>query len=259
MGPLMGIMTADLRKEVAGESLTDYREHYRADAEAIVDPGELDRLRHASEHRRFEGLVRLLRLQSGERVLDIGCGSGWLADRCQGAGARVLAMDIAPAGVRAACGRFPGIAGFLAGDGYRLPCADASFDVVVLSEVVEHLEEVEAGLAEVRRVLKPGGRTLVSVPYKERILHHLCIHCNRMTPANAHLHSFDESKLNGHLHNCGLSTERQVLLNNKLLELAGFPRWSRRWPYWCWRSMDRLFNRIVPRPGFLCVLAVRAD
>jgi hypothetical protein len=50
-----------------------------------------------------------------------------------------------------------------------------------------------------------------------------------------------------------------VLLNNKLLELAGFPRWSRRWPYWCWRSMDRLFNRIVPRPGFLCVLAVRAD
>jgi SAM-dependent methyltransferase len=252
-------MTADLKKEAAGQSLTDYREHYRADAEAIVDPGELDSLRHASEHRRFEALVRLLQLQPGERVLDIGCGSGWLADRCQAAGARVLAMDIAPAGVRAARGRFPAIADFLAGDGYHLPYADASFDVVVLSEVVEHLEEVETALTEVRRVLKPGGRVLVSVPYKERILHHLCIHCNQMTPANAHLHSFDESKLQGHLRNSGLGVDRQVLLTNKLLELAGFPRWSRRWPYWCWRSVDRLFNRIVPRPGFLCVLAVRTD
>ena len=252
-------MTADLKKEAAGGTLADYREHYRADAEGIVDPGELDRLRHASEHRRFEALVRLLHLQPEERVLDIGCGSGWLADRCQAAGARVLAMDIAPAGVGAARGRFPGISDFLAGDGYYLPCADASFDAVVLSEVVEHLEEVEMALNEARRVLKPGGRALVSVPYREQILQHLCIHCNRMTPAIAHLHSFDESKLNGHLRNCGLVTGPKVLLTNKLLELAGFPRWSRRWPYWCWRGMDRLFNRIVPRPGFLCVLAVRTD
>jgi len=252
-------MTADLEKDAAGELLTDYKAHYRADAEAIVDPEDLDPLRHASEHRRFEALVRLLRLKSGEQMLDIGCGSGWLADRCRVAGARVLAMDLAPAGVAAARGRFPGIAGFLVGDGYHLPCADASCDVVVLSEVVEHLEEIAVALGEVRRVLRPGGRALVSVPYREQIAQHLCIHCNRITPANAHLHSFDQARLQGHLRDCGLVVQQQLLLTNKLLELAGFPRWSHRWPFGLWRGVDRLFNRIVPRPGFLCVLAVRVD
>ena len=241
----------------AGRLLLDYKTHYQVDAEAIVDPEALGPLRHASEHRRLETLVRLLRLREQEKLLDIGCGSGWLAARCRAAGARVWAMDIAPAGVAAAQARFPEAGYFQVGDGYHLPFAPESFDVLVLSEVVEHLEDVERTLEEVHRVLRPGGRVLLSVPYRETIVQHLCIHCNRFTPAHAHLHSFDEEKLGNCLKGRGLQVQRVVLLTNKLLELAGFPRWSRRWPYQGWRSVDRLFNRLTGKPAFLCMLAAK--
>ena len=127
----------------------------------------------------------------------------------------------------------------------------------MLSEVAEHLEDLPGALAEVAHLLRPGGRLLVSVPYRETIVEHLCIHCNRLTPANAHLHSFDEEKLAAHLHAQGLAPGPFLLLNNKALELVGLPRWTRSWPYWAWRGLDRLSNVLVGRAGFLGMLAVK--
>lgn len=237
--------------------LQDYRHHYRVDAEAIVDPQALPPTRRASEGRRFEALVRLLRLRAGEKLLDMGCGSGWLADRCQRAGAQVWAADIAFAGVAGARARYPQAGHFQVADVYHLPFAAGSFDAVVLSEVAEHLEDLPGALAEVARLLRPGGRLLVSVPYRETIVEHLCIHCNRLTPANAHLHSFDEHKLATCLRGQGLVPGAFLLVNNKALELIGLPRWTRSWPYWAWRGLDRLSTALVGRPAFLGMLAVK--
>jgi SAM-dependent methyltransferase len=214
-------------------------------------------VRRHSERRRLQRLVRLLRLRPGERVLDVGCGSGWLAHHCRAAGARVWALDLAPAGVSRARGRYPQAASFGVGDAYALPFAPRAFDVVVLSEVLEHLEWVDRALAEAARVLRPRGRAMVSVPYREVILEHLCIHCNRLTPANAHLHSFDGHGLTGRLEAHGLRVEHAALLGNKLLELAGFPHWTRALPLWTWAAVDRCANRILGRAGFLAVLATR--
>lgn len=237
--------------------LQDYRHHYRLDAEAIVDPQALPPTRRASEERRLEALVRLLNLQAGEKLLDMGCGSGWLADRCRRAGARVWAADIAPSGVAGARARYPQVDHFQVADVYHLPFAAGCFDAVVLSEVAEHLEHLAGALAEVTRLLRPGGRLLVSVPYREIIVEHLCIHCNRLTPANAHLHSFDEEKLASYLRGQGLKPSRCLLVNNKALELVGLPRWTRSWPYWAWRGLDRLSNALVGRAGFLGMLALK--
>jgi 2-polyprenyl-3-methyl-5-hydroxy-6-metoxy-1,4-benzoquinol methylase len=251
--------TANQNKtQPVAQKLSDYREHYRTDAEAIVDPEALHPVRQASEARRLETLMRVLAMRPGERLLDIGCGSGWLASRCQEAGAQVWALDISMNGVAAAKRRYPQVAAFQVGDVYHLGFNEV-FDAVVLSEVVEHLEDIDAALAEVVRVVRPGGRVLVSVPYRETIVDHLCIHCNTLTPANAHLHRFEKETLAGYFQNQEMTVRRTVLMTNKLLELAGFPYASRRWPYWLWRGSDRLFSGLVRKPAFLAMLATKAS
>jgi len=235
--------------------LSDYRTHYRLDANLIEDPADLRPVRSASERRRLETIRGALALQSHEVVLDMGCGSGWFAQLCHDTGVRVVATDIAPAGVAGARTRFPKAARFAVTDAYHAALADDSFDAVVLSEVVEHLEHVAVGLAEAARVTKPGGRVLVTVPYRETIVEHLCVHCNQLTPANAHLHSFDDDGLRQLLTEVGLRPMHTHHMTNKLLELAGFPNWSRRWPYWLWRAGDGLLNRLTGKAAFLLVVA----
>ncbi len=237
--------------------LRDYRDHYRVDAEAILDPESLPPNRRASEHRRFEALLRVLGPRPGERLLDMGCGSGWFAEQCRRKGAQVWAADIALRGVAGARARFPQVGCYQVADVYHLPFASGRFDAVVLSEVAEHLEDLAGAFAELARLLRPGGRLLVSVPYRETIVEHLCIHCNRLTPANAHLHSFDEQSLAALLRAQGLAPRSLALLNNKALELIGVPHLTRAFPYWVWRGLDRLGNAAVGRPAFLGMLAYR--
>ena len=132
--------------------LSDYRTHYRLDADQIEDPAALHPVRSASERRRLQTILRVLRLRSNGLVLDMGCGSGWFAQLCHESGIRVVATDIAVTGVAGARARFPGAAQFAVTDAYHAALADESFDAVVLSEVTEHLDDPTAGLAEAARL-----------------------------------------------------------------------------------------------------------
>ena len=238
--------------------VADYKSHYRADAELIEDPAQLPSVRRNSERRRLQRIVRILRLRPEDRVLDIGCGSGWLASLCAARGCKVTATDVSHAGVLAAGRRYDGeIGSFAVGDAYQMGLRSGSFDVVLLSEVVEHLEDIQAVLTEAKRLLKPAGRLLVSVPNHETIVEHLCIHCNRLTPANAHLHRFEHESMRALLEDAGFTTRQLSVLTNKLLELVAFPHWSRSWPYWSWFVCDWLCNRIIRKPAFLIALATR--
>jgi SAM-dependent methyltransferase len=238
--------------------LTDYRTHYRVDADLIQDPQDLQPVRSDSERRRLETIRAELALRPGELLLDLGCGSGWLSHLCQTTGARIVAADIAATGVAAARARYPEAAQYTTGDVYHVGLASATFDAVVLSEVVEHLEDPAAGIAEATRLLRPGGRLLITVPYRETIVEHLCVHCNRLTPANAHLHSFDEAALGELTSAAGLRTVRSRRMTNKLLELSGFPERSRRWPHGLWRAVDGLLNAVTGKPAFLLSIAHKA-
>jgi SAM-dependent methyltransferase len=243
----------------AGLRLTNYREHYTADADAIVDPAAMPAGRRASELRRLMALLRLLDPQPGERVVDVGCGSGWFSAQCQRTGADVWALDISLVGVSAARERFGELRRCAVGDVYSLPFGPGSLDAVVLSEVVEHLEDIAAALGQTHRLLRRGGRALISVPYREQLTDHLCIHCNRLTPANAHLHSFGPGDLEAQLAASGLAPVRSILLTNKVLDRLELPRLTKSWPFWTWRLLDRAANRVLGRAGFVCVLAEKTD
>jgi SAM-dependent methyltransferase len=126
--------------------------------------------------------VDRLGLRPGDRVLDLGCGGGRHAFEFFRRGAHVVALDYNPedvAGVSAMLAAMgdagEAIAGAralaLVGDAYRLPFTDGAFDVVVISEVLEHLHDDRGAIAELDRVLRPGGTLAVTVPrwWPERV------------------------------------------------------------------------------------------
>jgi ubiquinone biosynthesis O-methyltransferase len=129
----------------------------------------------------------------GAAVLDIGCGGGFMAEAMAKRGARVTGIDPAAKAIAAARAHAAGqglAIRYETASGEALPLADASMDVAVCVDVLEHVEDVGRVLDEIRRVLKPGGlfcfdtinrnplATLVVVVFGERIL--------RLVPMGTH-------------------------------------------------------------------------
>ena len=105
----------------------------------------------------------------GETVLDLGCGDGRFSAELRDHGAVPVAVDVAREAVRRAREAHPWLDVRHVPEGDPLPLADQSVDVVWAGEVLEHLLDPVATLAEARRVLRFGGRLLVTTPYHGRV------------------------------------------------------------------------------------------
>ncbi|HET8990202.1 MAG TPA: class I SAM-dependent methyltransferase [Acidimicrobiales bacterium] len=117
-----------------------------------------------------------LGLRPGDAVLDLGCGFGRHAYEAARRGARVVALDAGRDEVDGVLATFvamaeagelvPGSAraAVVQGDALALPFADGAFDRVICSEVLEHIPEDRAAMAELARVLRPGGTMAITVP-----------------------------------------------------------------------------------------------
>jgi trans-aconitate methyltransferase len=101
------------------------------------------------------GVLEWLAPQPGERILDLGCGDGQLSQRIASSGARVVGLDASPQ--MAAAARTRGIA-VDEGSAESMPYADQSFDAVFSNAALHWVRDHDSMLAEVRRVLRPGGR-----------------------------------------------------------------------------------------------------
>jgi len=107
-------------------------------------------------------MLEAARVGRGHRVLDVCTGHGVLARAALERGAVVSGLDFAEAVVTAAARNVPGAA-FREGDAQALPYPDASFDAVLCGYGLIHLSDPALALAEMVRVLAPGGRLAVSV------------------------------------------------------------------------------------------------
>jgi SAM-dependent methyltransferase len=101
------------------------------------------------------GVLEWLAAQPGERILDLGCGDGQLTERITACGANVLGLDASPQMAAAARGRGIQVE---EGSAEAMPYLEHSFDAVFSNAALHWVRGQDAMLAEVRRVLRPGGR-----------------------------------------------------------------------------------------------------
>jgi 2-polyprenyl-3-methyl-5-hydroxy-6-metoxy-1,4-benzoquinol methylase len=139
-------------------------------------------------------------LAPGERLLDLGCGEGSFAVAASEAGADVVAADVAAEPIRRARALHPGLdLRVIDGEGvWELD--DAGFDVVWAGEVIEHVADTASWLSELRRVLRPGGRLLLSTPLLGRrelmaAAMSSAVFAERFEPRSDHLRHYNAATL----------------------------------------------------------------
>ena len=158
-----------------------------------------------------------LGVRPGDLVLDAGAGFGRHAFALARHGANVVALDYAVDEVASTRATFAAMAesgeiaeerfvGGLQGDATRLPFVDGTFDRVITSEVLEHIEADTAALAEFVRVLKPGGTFAATVPtwLPEKINWMLSDDYHAPKAVGGHVRIYSETELKAKLRAAGL-------------------------------------------------------
>lgn len=142
-----------------------------------------------------EGLGAVRGGRESGRILDAACGGGLVAHPLAEAGFSVLGVDLAPGAVEAAQRRTPpgADARFVVADAAALPADDASFDVVLLLDMLEHVESTPAVLAEAARVLRPGGVAVFNTFNRTPLAWLVAIHGFKFVVRDApdHIHVYD--------------------------------------------------------------------
>lgn len=183
-------------------------------------------------------------LQSGDRVLDLGCGEGrHVISAFVEADVTAVGVDLCLKDLQTAKAKFADFAepgneakgfGLSQANALELPFADNTFDKIICSEVLEHIPDYRSVLKEIERVLKPGGLFCASVPraWPERICWALSEAYHKVE--GGHVRIFDAGKLRGQI------------------QALGFQFYHRHWahalhaPFWwlkClfWKNQDNNF------------------
>ena len=118
---------------------------------------------HAPPHARW-----VASLAPARRALDLGCGDGAVSSAVPAE--KLTIADVSAVALERASARVPDAAAAELEPDAPLPFADGSFDLVVCTETLEHVRDLQLLLSEIRRVLEPGGRLAVTTPAHRRLM-----------------------------------------------------------------------------------------
>jgi ubiquinone/menaquinone biosynthesis C-methylase UbiE len=134
--------------------------------------GHVVRYERGVYRQRVRNVMRFMGDVAGKRLLDLGCGVGFFGGEAQKRGAWVAGLDFSVTALEICHERLPKV-GRVRADATKVPLRDASFDIVLVNDIIEHLSE-EAGRAmmrEVHRVLRPGGRLVLDTDNEAFLFH----------------------------------------------------------------------------------------
>jgi ubiquinone/menaquinone biosynthesis C-methylase UbiE len=133
----------------------------------VTDTKYPEKLFHHMRAEKIASVVNRISRDSNKSVLDVGCGTGLITRRLKSS--QIIALDMNRWALERARLHTRGNVHFIPGDAENLPLPSNSFDVVVCTEVLEHLIHPEQALKEIHRVLRPGSYFVGSVPTKSLI------------------------------------------------------------------------------------------
>jgi len=202
----------------------------------------MQRFWHGGKLNMIDQLIRP-HLKAGSRILEIGCGAGNLLLQASVRGSYPVALDLAMPSLTFVRSRLrEARSGPEAPNGFActqaigelLPLVDGSFDCVLLSEVIEHLEVPQVSIREASRVLRPGGRLLVTTPNYRSLwpIMEWSVDLMNMAPKMAgeqHISRFHPASLRRILIDSGLGIEYFGTIYNlsPFLSLVS-PKWASR-------------------------------
>jgi 2-polyprenyl-3-methyl-5-hydroxy-6-metoxy-1,4-benzoquinol methylase/uncharacterized protein YbaR (Trm112 family) len=243
------------RHQEAGTAF-QYKEHYQNDAVAYDYTEEAENAVEKEEITRLRQTILSQIPSSAEWVLDVGCGGAWLAKALVPKNRRVISMDISDINPIKALKNTPSpYHNAVVADVFELPIREDSIDCIIASEIIEHVSIPKAFLGELYKVLKPGGRIIVTTPYNEKIRTSLCIHCNKLTPQNAHLHSFTEQSMRPYLPSNAKRITMKVF-NSKLMVKAHVQKLLSFLPLAVWEPIDSLGIALTGKKAYRLMVII---
>jgi 2-polyprenyl-3-methyl-5-hydroxy-6-metoxy-1,4-benzoquinol methylase len=235
----------------------NYRAHYQIDAN--VYEYELENA-HPVEQTEIDFLRKNILANIPDNaniILDIGCGGAWLAKHLLPKGKAIISTDISDINPKKAIKNYPSKNHFgIVADVFELPFKEQSIDCIVASEIIEHVPDPKKFITCLLEVLKPDGSLIITTPYNELIRTSLCLHCNKETPHNAHLHSFTEKSFEQII----LKEVRQIkiiLLNSKLFVQARLQYLLKFLPLRIINFFDRIFIKTTGKKAYRMMVLLK--
>lgn len=248
-------LTQPIKSRVAGNTF-DYKTHYQTDATAYDYFEKPESPIEREEIARLHQMIVARIPKKADWILDVGCGGAWLAQKLTPDGRKVISMDISDVNPIKAIQRFPSPTHFaVVADVFTLPFRENSIDCIVAAEIIEHVPDPKIFIQALLHVLKPGGTLIITTPYNEQIRTSLCIHCNCVTPQNAHLHSFTEHSIKRLIPQ---SAEKFFIyiFNSKLLVRAHLQKRLKFLPLSAWRVIDKTTIRLTSKKAYRLMVEI---